>query len=353
MSRAPTAVSFTLDTTAPPVDFQLDSASDTPPVGDAHTQEAIVTLTGTTEPNLPVVLQETGARTTSDPTGTFTVSGVALTPGVNTFTVLATDTAGNSGSAQHTVTLDAPPSGTMLVEGTRFLTRFEQTFVVPAQPSELEVRFENLNFDARANFIKDAFEAVLTDDNGNSLVLPIAGSRDAFLNITEGQAPVLSPNAQLSGGTVDVDLSHIPAGTQAQLRIRLVNNDADSTTSVVISSAQVIPGALNTPGAVTPAVAAAVAAGPIDFAALADTTTSMTASYGQTSFNAKSNVLFSGLTLKNTGSYPVDAPAGGGHRDLSDPSVHVHNSDGTNQTACPTSTSAQRSRAAPWRGPIE
>ena len=94
----------------------------------------------------------------------------------------------------------------------------------------------------------------MTDANGNSLVLPIAGSRDAFLNITEGQAAVLSPNVQLNGDTVDVDLSHIPAGTQAQLTVRLVNNDSDTTTSVHVSSAQVIAGAMNTPGAVTPAV---------------------------------------------------------------------------------------------------
>src|SRR5262249_18359342 len=119
-------------------------------------------------------------------------------------------------------------------------------------PAKLEFHYENLNFDTHANFIKDAFEASLIDANGNSLVLPIAGTRDAFLNITEGQSPVLSPNVQLAGGTVDVDLSHIPAGTQARLRVRLVNNDSDTTTSVDVGEPQVIIAAMNTPGAVTP-----------------------------------------------------------------------------------------------------
>src|SRR5262249_47029494 len=77
--------SFTLDPLAPVVDFQLDPASDTPPGGDGHTEEATVTLPGTTEPNTPVVLQETGARATSDPvTGAFAFTGVALAPGANT-----------------------------------------------------------------------------------------------------------------------------------------------------------------------------------------------------------------------------------------------------------------------------
>src|SRR5262249_20205268 len=160
----------------------------------------------------------------------------------------------------------------------------------------------------------------LTDQSGNTLVLPIAGTRDAFLNITEGQAPVLSPNVRLAGDTVDVDLSHIPAGTQARLRIRLVNSDSDSTTSVNVQDPQVIAAVMATPGAVTPAAAAASAPGGIDLAALADVTTSMTATYGQTSFNEKSDVLFAGLTVTNTGSYPVDAPLAAVVAHLSDPS---------------------------------
>jgi RHS repeat-associated protein len=327
-------VNFTLDTIAPAVDFHLDPAFDTPPVGDGHTEADTATLTGVTEPNTPVVLQETGARTTSDPTtGSFSFTGVALALGDNTITVQATDPAGNTGSAQHTITRDA--GGTRLVEGTRFLTPFEQTFVVPDQPSKLEVRFDGLNFDMRANFIKDAFEASLIDADGNSLVLPITGSRDAFLNITEGQAPVLSPNAQLTGDTVDLDLSHIAAGTQARLRIRLVNNDSDTTTSVIVRDVQVIAAAMNTPGAVTPAATAAMAANRIDFTAPADVTTSMTAVYGQTSFNEKSDVLFGGLALKNTGSYPVDAPLVAVITHLSDPSVHLRNGDGSTPDGLP------------------
>jgi hypothetical protein len=267
---------FTLDTIPPAVDFHLDAASDTPPVGDGHTTDAVVTLDGTTEPNTPVVLLQTGARTTSDATGAFSFSGVALALGANTFTVQATDQAGNLGTAQHTITRD-PAFDNTLDEGTRFLTSLDQTFVVPAQPSMLEFKFGNLSFDdSSPNFMKDAFEASLTDANGNSLVLPTAGSRDAFLNITERQSPVLSPNVQLTSGTVDVDLSHIAAGTQAHLQVRLVNNDEDNandsetTTSVGVDNAQVIPGTMNTPDAVTPAATVPAGTNSVDFSTLSD-----------------------------------------------------------------------------------
>ena len=177
--------------------------------------------------------------------------------GQHTVDVQATDRAGNmSALASYSFVLDTHTTvgSTTLVEGTRFATPFQQTFTVPSQPSELQFTFDNLDFDTTAQFIKDAFEASLTDADGNSLVLPIAGSQDAFLNITEGQSPVISPNVQLNNGTVDIDLSHITPGTQATLTVRLVNNDSDTATSVHISDPQIIAATMNTPAAVTPAV---------------------------------------------------------------------------------------------------
>jgi RHS repeat-associated protein len=331
-------VTFTLQTTSLAVDFGLDPAFDTPPVGDGHTQFAVVTLTGTTEPDITVVLEQTGASTTSDSTGAFSFSGVALALGANTFTVQATDQAGNTSTVQHTITRDSAFDVT-LVEGTQLLTTFDQAITVPSAPSVLQFTFGDLNFDTSSSFIKDAFEASLTDVNGNSLVLPIAGSRDAFLNITANQAPVLGPNVQVAGSTVDVDLSHIPAGTQAQLEVRLVNNDSnpdtDTNTTVGIDKAQVIAQAMNTPAAVTPAAAVAAATSSIDFSALTDVSTSMTATYGQTSFIQQSGVLYAGLTIQNTGTFPVDAPLVAVVAHLSDPSIHVRGSDGVTPDGLP------------------
>lgn len=326
-------VPFTLDTIMPVVDFDLDPSSDTPPVGDRHTQTAVVTLTGHTEPNRHVALQESGASTMSDMSGAFSFGGVTLAPGDNIFTVVAMDEAGNMGTAQVTITRDSP--FTTLVEDSCFATSLEQTLVVPAQPSMLEFRFVNLNFDTRADFIKDAFEASLTDDAGNPLVLPISSSRDAFLNIAENQFPALSPNVQLHGDTVHVDLSHIPAGTSAVLHVRLVNNDSDTTTSVQVGDAHVLAGTMNTPVAVTPVVAGVAAAQGIDSAALVDVSSSMTATYSQTSLNEQTDVLYLGMTLQNSGSYPVNGPLLAVVEHLSDPEIRVRDSDGLTPDGLP------------------
>ena len=232
-------VPFTLDTTPPPVVFDLAPAFDSPPLGDDQTSFTVVTLLGTTEPHTPVVLQPTGASTTSDEAGAFSFTGVALQAGPNAFTVTATDPAGNVGTSQRTITGTSPTLIT-LVEGTNFKVPFRQTFTVPDQPSTLKFTYEQLRFDTSAHFIKDAFEASLVDDQGNTLVLPISSGHDAFFNITEGQQPVLSPSASQQGTTVSVDLSHIPAGTEATLELRLVNNDSDTTTSVTIDSVNVV-----------------------------------------------------------------------------------------------------------------
>src|SRR5262249_14346951 len=153
---------------------------------------------------------------------------------------------------------------------------YRQTITVPNQPSTLTFTYEQLDFDAPSHFMNDAFEASLVDAQGNPLVLPIAGGRDAFFNINENQPPTLNPKAKQAGTTVSVDLAHIPAATQATLELRLVNNDdTDPTSSVTIDSVSVVPGSLNSPvGAPVPA--AHLVTGPaIDFTSLSDVTDSI------------------------------------------------------------------------------
>lgn len=320
-------VTFNLQSAVVAIDFGLDPAFDTPPLGDGHTLADTVTLQGTTKPSSIVQLRETGAIGNSDENGMFSFEGVALSPGDNNFTVLATDQAGNTGTAQHVITRDSA-FGSRLIEGTRFLTSLDQSFIVPDQPSVLEFQFTELHFDTHANFVKDAFEASLTDSTGNSLVLPIAGSRDAFFNISEGQSPALSSNARLTGDTVDLDLSHIAAGTEARLRVRLVNNDADTTTSVSVTEAKLIAGTMNTPSAATLAQTPAFPMGNVDLSTLADITSSMAVTYSQSSLNEQTDVLYADLTLQNAGTYPVDSPVVAVITHLSDPTVNVRNSDG-------------------------
>ena len=325
---------FTLDTIAPIVNITSPTT--------ALTTSSNVTITGqATDVGSGVAQVEEqidgGAFTpvSFDLSGNFSFpTGLLLdgsADGPHTVNVQATDKAGNlSALASYSFVLDTSSvkSGTTLVEGTRFVTPFQEMFTVPGQPSELQFTYDNLDFDTTAHFIKDAFEASLTDASGNSLLLPISSSQNAFLNISEGQAPVISPNVELNNGTVDVDLSHITPGTQATLTVRLVNNDSDTTTTVQISNPRIIAATMNTPAAVTPVFSAAVASTNIDFSGLSDVSTSMTAVYGETSLNRQSNVLLVGLGIKNAGTFHVDAPLVAVITDLSDPSVRVRNSDG-------------------------
>ncbi len=93
------------DTTPPATPtFDLAPASDSGTRGDGQTDQASVTLVGRTDPNTPVTLAPTGASATSDASGNFTFTNVPLTVGSNTFTVVATDSAGNKSQSQKVIT---------------------------------------------------------------------------------------------------------------------------------------------------------------------------------------------------------------------------------------------------------
>ncbi|MEH2196766.1 Ig-like domain-containing protein, partial [Nostoc sp.] len=86
---------FTLDTTVTQPVFNLDTASDSGTIGDKKTKFDSVTLTGLTDPGATVSLETTNTTVIADNTGKFSFANVSLTAGVNSFTVKATDIAGN------------------------------------------------------------------------------------------------------------------------------------------------------------------------------------------------------------------------------------------------------------------
>src|SRR5205823_7354310 len=118
------------------------------------------------------------------------------------------------------------------------------SFDVPTVASVLSLSY-TVSFDTTAfGFIKDAVEATVVDGQGNPLVQTFTGSRDACLNITEGQSPALGTGTTLNSTTpngtmLNVDLSAVTPGSRATLVLRLVNNDRDVSTSVRIVSGPV------------------------------------------------------------------------------------------------------------------
>ena len=156
----------------------------------------------------------------------------------------------------------------------------------------------------------------------------ISSDRDAAFNITEGQDPLLGANTHHDASTIQIDLTHIPAGTEATLVLRLVNNDSDTTSTVTITDIEIVPGSLETPLGISYASTALAAEQAIDFAHLQDVTGALNPVYGTTSFNDSQRVLYADLMLHNTSSFVVDGPLIAVINHLSDPQVQVLNADG-------------------------
>ena len=110
--RSPVAV---LIQTTPPTTptLGLDAALQTVTGQPTETTDQVVGLTGTTSPGADVALFRAFdpntpiMKTRADSSGNFTFSNVALAPGTQAFTVVASDVAGNSSQAVQSITTTA------------------------------------------------------------------------------------------------------------------------------------------------------------------------------------------------------------------------------------------------------
>ena len=110
-----TGLAVTIDTTLPTApNHDLAVASDTGTVGDQYTSETTVTIEGTTDPNTEVTLVNTGAIVTSDASGHFSFSGVALAFGENDITLRARSESGALNEATVTYTQNNAPTSTTI-----------------------------------------------------------------------------------------------------------------------------------------------------------------------------------------------------------------------------------------------
>ncbi|MDZ4780178.1 MAG: DUF4214 domain-containing protein, partial [Planctomycetia bacterium] len=126
-----------------------------------------------------------------------------------------------------------------LVEGDSFVVGIQREIVIPATASQLRFSIFDDAFDTSSSGeIRDAFEAALVDDQGRSVVLPFANGRDAFFNLTEGLPAAMGPGVAFDGNRVVVDLSGVTV-SNARLIFRLVNNDADTESTVSLTCVRV------------------------------------------------------------------------------------------------------------------
>ena len=137
----------------------------------------------------------------------------------------------------------------VLIEGDSFLVAAQTSFEIPAPPT-LSFTYSDLTFDTTTlEFVNDAFEVALVDQDGNPLVTPYTTGRDAFFNISDGLPASYPEGVVVDGQTVTVGLNGLPPSSVATLIARLVNNDDDTTTTVRISHVKLIDSNLPAPTA--------------------------------------------------------------------------------------------------------
>ncbi|QUY45864.1 putative Ig domain-containing protein [Acaryochloris marina] len=235
---------------------------------------------------------------------------------------------GQGGTDSQTISFNIS-SLIVLQEGTNFTTTAEQAITIPSNTAELRFTYSDLIFDTSdPDFINDAFEVALVDGNGNSLIHTIGSNQDAFLNMTEGFPAELAPGVRLEGQTVIVNLAGLAPGTEATLVFRLVNDDSDVTTSVQINDIEVQDSTGSDPVTAIPDTPLVTGVDPIDFSLLSDVTFSTEVEYQQTSFNEKSQILTTEVTLRNISTIGLDGPLLVAVTNLSNPTVRVVDADG-------------------------
>lgn len=129
-------------------------------------------------------------------------------------------------------------------EGNSFLVGVQQSFQVPATARAVQFTYSDLSFDTDdPNFINDSFEVAIVDRDGNPLAAAFAPGRDAYWNTTEGMGSAAASQVVVANNTVTVGLGTVPAGTDARIIFRLVNDDDDTDSTVTIAQVKLVDAA--------------------------------------------------------------------------------------------------------------
>ncbi|MCC6508858.1 MAG: putative Ig domain-containing protein, partial [Pirellulaceae bacterium] len=238
------------------------------------------------------------------------------------FLVHVTDNGLPSLADSEPVTITVASTVIDLVEDDRFVTEYRIPVTIGTGIAQLQLSYDGLRFDRQdADSINDAFEVALVDANSRPVVGIITPNRDGFYNRTEewttlfGSGTTHTSDSDGDGGVISLDVSHLPAGYQATMVVRLVNNDSDNTTRV-----QIVPRVTQVPGPSTSASLATPSAwaaslnvlsrtyDDTDWRHLADVTASTSIIYDYTAYDIDSGHMGTGVTLRNTGNYPIRGP---------------------------------------------
>ena len=201
----------------------------------------------------------------------------------------------DASSAAGDVTGDYTAAGchAQLVEGASLRTELVNHVTLPSDGSGLRLEFETPQFDLTSSgTMQDAFEVTVTDPEGNAVIDPFVSGHTASMNWSESTDPAVAGSMTLTTDPASpekhsllINLAHLPGGSELVVTARLINNDGDDTSSVIISE-------LKTVSQLSPPPAAPEGetgnsrrgAAPVDIDRLEDVSSSLRASYGRTSY---------------------------------------------------------------------
>ncbi len=218
-------------------------------------------------------------------------------------------------------------------EGTSYKTELVSEVTLPTANSAIRISFESPAFDmSSVNSIRDAFEILVRDLAGNTIVLPHAPQFDSVYNWSEnvdsifGPSVVRSVNAGLQVATVN--LTGVAADIKVQAVVRLVNNDRDRGTSVVVRSIEVVSAIGPNPSSSTWNARSTPSSTPLPFDRLEELSSSFVPSYGRTTLTEDRHSLVSDLTISNIGNAISSGELIAVIDTLSDTSVELLRPDG-------------------------
>lgn len=303
LASTPTEFTFTLDTVAPIAALDLDSAFDSAVVGDRLTNFSTVSLKGQTEAAATVDIAPLATATQADATGQFALANVTLATGVNTFTLQATDVAGNSATSVERIVRADSPDAFALVESNPFAVELERAAELgnAGERRRLRVNLETL-FDRtdQQSLVRDVFNVFVVDATDASQTL-LDGRRPGMpvfsLDETGGK---LAPGiASLQGSDLLIDVTSI-AGEAGSLLFQLLSGDTDRNSLIIVDGvdAELIGGnPAQKLGNFQPPIAPG---GAFDVSTLSPNT-QLVSRIGESRFDATTGKVTATLTLTNAG----------------------------------------------------
>ncbi len=212
-----------------------------------------------------------------------------------------------------------------LVEGSSYTSQLSTHVTLPDNTTAIQVKFDVPVFDRSSQqTIRDAFEILVLDDAGQSLVLPYSQGRDAAFNWSEGLSPTAGPAVQYALGVATINLSRVAAGTSVHVITRLDNNDLDNASSVIVRGISFVDSQSPAPYSYSPRSKSPLQVTAPDLGSLVDVSGSLVANYGATSISETDNsVLSTQLSIENAGVYPVTGQLIAAIDNISEPNVHI------------------------------